>query len=102
MVSPPAYCLENNAFRDLTYSSGRPSIQPDRRKVLDMPKCGPIHPHDPASQIIHWDNALEALLDAADEACCLSVATPFEARAFRIKLCNLLVEQITLLREQTR
>lgn len=50
-------------LRDLTYSSGRPSVRPHIPKVLEMLSCGHIHPHEAVSQIIPWDDAPEALLD---------------------------------------
>ena len=50
-------------LRDLSYSSGRPSIAPHIPRVLTMLKCGHIHPHEAVSQIIPWDDAPQALLD---------------------------------------
>lgn len=50
-------------LRDVSFSTGRPSVRPHIPKVLEMVRCGHLHPEKVVSKIIEWDVAPEALVE---------------------------------------
>jgi D-arabinose 1-dehydrogenase-like Zn-dependent alcohol dehydrogenase len=50
-------------MRDVTFSNGRPSTRPHIPAVLELCRCGKLHPENVVSKVIAWDDAPEALLE---------------------------------------
>jgi alcohol dehydrogenase len=50
-------------FADITFSNGRPSTRPHIPAVLELCRCGKLHPEKTLSKVIAWDDAPEALLE---------------------------------------
>ena len=50
-------------LRDITFSNGRPSTRPHIPAVLELCRCGKLHPEKTLSKVIAWDDAPEALLE---------------------------------------
>lgn len=50
-------------MRDITFSNGRPSTRPHIPAVLELCRCGKLHPEKMISRIIPWDDAPEALVE---------------------------------------
>lgn len=50
-------------MRDISYSNGRPSTRPHIPAVLELCRCGKLHPEKTISKIVAWDDAAEALLE---------------------------------------
>lgn len=49
--------------RDATFSAGIPSVRPHIPRVLELLRCGHVHPERVTSRIIQWDDAAEALAE---------------------------------------
>jgi len=49
--------------RDATFSAGIPSVRPHIPRVLDLLRCGHVHPERVTSKVIRWDDAAEALVE---------------------------------------
>jgi alcohol dehydrogenase len=50
-------------LRDITFSTGRPSVRPHVPAVLDLIAKGALHPRDVVSSIIDWEDAPLALIE---------------------------------------
>ncbi len=50
-------------LRDVSFSTGRPSVRPHIPDVLEMVRGGKTHPEHVTSRIIAWDDAADALVE---------------------------------------
>ena len=49
--------------RDVTFSTGKPSTRPFIPTVLELCRCGKLHPERVVSKIIPWEDATEGLIE---------------------------------------
>ena len=54
--------------RDITFSTGKPSVRPDIPRVLDLCRCGKLHPEKVTTSLIAWDDAPDLLTEPAIKA----------------------------------